>query len=166
MLACSDTGTGPGDSAQGIDAGIGSDSVSTDTGSIQDTSVAVDTTPPDVSGTGFAYLVVEPIALSFGEWPLGSVETREIELENAGDKALTLNSIALTDGSEAFATNLSQLVLGPGQKKLMKVTFYAEEEGEHTETIRFESNDPVRREGTNRRARCRRKRPERRRNRR
>ena len=34
------------------------------------------------------------------------------------------------------------------------------------DSIRFESNDPVRREGTNRRARCRRKRPERRRNRR
>jgi hypothetical protein len=142
-FACSDSDTGAPDSSASIDAAMvdvtsGSDATISDAAAIDADSA--DTSGPDISETGFAYLVVEPTALAFGEWPVGSVETRDLELENAGIKALTLNTIAFIDGSGAFATNLQQTVLAPGEKRSIKVTFYAEVEGEHNDTLRFESN--------------------------
>ncbi len=48
-------------------------------------------------------------------------------------------------GIDAFGVNASQASLGPGQTKVVKVTFYADEEGVFEDTLRFESdaiNDP------------------------
>ena len=101
FVACSDSDTGGPGPAQGIDVSTDvttSDSASSDTGSA-DAVQTPDILEEDVPPNAFAYLVVEPAALAFGEWPLGSVETRELEIENAGMKSLTLNSISLIDGS-------------------------------------------------------------------
>ncbi len=95
----------------------------------------------DTTTTGFSYLVVEPEALDFGAQPVGEVITTDLELENAGNTQLTLTSITFVDGSEAFASNASQTFLGPGQKKVVKVTFYALEAGTtYSDVLRFESN--------------------------
>jgi hypothetical protein len=106
---------------------------------------AGDAPPPaevagDVALGGFAYLVIEPPALDFGVHPVGGFDARDVELENAGDKGLTISSIALVDGSEAFATNLTQVFLGPGQKKTLKVSFFALDAGVFADTVRFQSN--------------------------
>ena len=118
LFACSDSDTnGPG-SNQGIDASadvVIPDGATTEINT-SDTQQSVDILEEDVPPNAFAYLVVEPSALAFGDWPLGSVETRELEIENAGIKSLTLNSISLIDGSGAFATNLQQTILTPGEK--------------------------------------------------
>ena len=62
--ACSDTGEGPGDTHGGIDAGLLD--VGSPDGLESDGSDASEVPPPDISGTGFAYLVIEPSGLAFG----------------------------------------------------------------------------------------------------
>ena len=89
---------------------------------------------------GFAYLVVEPARLDFGVHAVGATVTRDLELENAGDRALTLTSIRLVGGQEAFAKNLDQALVTPGAKKTIKVTFYALADGSFEDVLRFESN--------------------------
>ena len=88
----------------------------------------------------FAYLVVEPESIEFGEREEGEVVTEELELENAGTLQLTLTGIELMQQTGAFGTNLGQLFLGPGEKKSVMVTFYAGEPGEYADTLRISSN--------------------------
>lgn len=163
--ACSDAGT-TGNGSAGIDAdAIGQDvalDVSDATDSLESDSdgdvpggdaVLADTLHSDTVGdsTGgadaevvepgsFAYLVVEPEAIDFGEHQEGAVVTEDLELENAGTLQLTLTGIELMAQTGAFGTNLGQIFLGPGEKKNVMVTFYAGAPGEYAETLRISSN--------------------------
>ena len=94
----------------------------------------------DVDPGGFAFLVIEPEALDFGEHLEGAIVTLDLALENAGNVQLTLTDISLVEGSEAFSTNLSQTFLGPGQTKIVKVTFYGLEPSTYTDTLRLATN--------------------------
>ena len=100
-----------------------------------------DTAPPqDVDPGLFAYLVVEPAALNFGAQNIGTVHTQSLELENAGQVSLAISSVSLVDGSEMFGTNVSQVFLGPGQKKLIYVSFFVLDFGVFEDVLRFQSN--------------------------
>ena len=94
----------------------------------------------DTDPSLFAYLVVEPDPLDFGTWPVGDVQTRALELENAGSVALTLTDVTLVGGSGAFGTNATQLLLPPGETRVVMVTFYVLGEGVFEDVLRFESN--------------------------
>ncbi len=137
------TADGIADSASAADSEPDSaeDGAAVDAGPVE---VSADTSaelpPADVDPGGFAYLVIDPPALDFGQLSIGAVETLDVQLENAGDKGLTITSIGWIDGTTgAFAHNLSQVFLGPGQTKILKVTFYVAE-GIFSDALRFESN--------------------------
>ena len=117
-----------------------------DTGDTTEVEASADTLEEDADPLiGYAYLVVEPPAIDFGQRIPGEVITEEIELENAGTRELLIETVGFTLGIDAFGVNVSQASLGPGQTKVVKVTFYADEEGVFEDTLRFESdaiNDP------------------------
>jgi hypothetical protein len=154
-LGCSDPGTSTG-GITGLEVESGDtsagDSAEPGDGAVAD---AVDTSPgadvgadsgDTVEGSetsvenGFPYIIVEPEALDFGALPVGGEKTLELELENAGNLPLTMSRVWVTGTSESFATNLSQALVAPGQKKVVKVTFYALREGLFEDVLRFESN--------------------------
>jgi len=101
---------------------------------------AGDLSPLPDGDNGFAYLVAEPTGIDFGTLPIGAVATVDLELENAGSLPLTLSRAAIVDGSEAFGTNLQQALVPPGERRVVKVTFYAIAEGAYEDVLRFESN--------------------------
>ncbi|MDP6942978.1 MAG: MopE-related protein, partial [Myxococcota bacterium] len=167
LAACSSADTGTG--GAGIDAGNTSDSgstidsISSDGGSVDAGSVpsagdilgditstadvahdatGVEDAPPSVDTglLGYAYLVIEPPAIDFGARVPGEVITEDLLLENAGTRELLIETVGFTIGLDAFSTNVTQTSLGPGQTKIVKVTFYADEEGLHEDTLRFESD--------------------------
>jgi|GEM_PF-4936453 len=98
-------------------------------------------------GPGFSYLVVEPVELDFGIRPLGDTQTRELEIENAGNRPLNVTHLAFigADGatstpSDVFATNRSAFTLAPGATTIVMVTFYALAAFPYEDRLRFESD--------------------------
>ena len=122
------------------------DATAEDTQATDDADEADAQGPVDISEdvdptlTGYAYLVIEPPAIDFGQRIPGEVVTEELELENAGTRELLIETVGFTLGLDAFGANVTQASLGPGQTKIVKVTFYADEEGVHEDTLRFESD--------------------------
>jgi len=133
---CSDTNAG----GAADDTATSPDTEAADTGA--DADEGPDTAAPDAGDpvNTFAYLVVDPEVLAFGAWTVGQENTRDVVLENAGNLPLALNAIHFVEGLEVFATNAQQTVIPPGEKKTIKVTFYALEAGAFADILRFESN--------------------------
>ena len=98
-------------------------------------------------GPGFSYLVVEPIELDFGIRPLGETHTRELEIENAGNRTLDVTRLTFIGAaggastpSDVFATNRSAFLLAPGETTTVMVTFYALAAFPYEDRLRFESD--------------------------
>jgi len=145
--------SGGGGGSVDVDAGMGTDSLGGEMDAEDGDGLALtDGDPGDGAGDedlpfqddtgllGYAYLVVEPPALDFGQRVPGEVITQDLLLENAGTRELLIEAVGFTIGLEAFSANVTQASLGPGQTKTVKVTFYADEEGVHEDTLRFESD--------------------------
>ncbi len=128
-----------------VDLQTGSDSVEDTVAEPDiDASVALDTS--GFTGTGYAYLVIEPTEVDFGIRQLDEVYTTELMLENAGNRPLHIERVAFVglDGSgptEAFAINRpGPIDIEPGLTTKVKLTFYVIGEIAYEDRLRFESN--------------------------
>ncbi|MFO0744671.1 MAG: putative metal-binding motif-containing protein [Myxococcota bacterium] len=99
-----------------------------------------------IIGTGFAYLVVDPVEVDFGIRPVDDVQTVDLDLENAGNRALHVSRVAFVgvDGqgaTDAFGVNRSgAFTVEPGAHAAMKLTFYVLAEEPFQDVMLIESD--------------------------
>ncbi len=86
--------------------------------------------PPSAS-----VLVTDPETLDFGTWSVGEAQILDLELEAAGPDAVIVSAIGLRDGLGQYGTNLAATEVAAGAKRVLKVTFYATEEGVHEDAL-------------------------------
>ncbi|MBL8784355.1 MAG: hypothetical protein JNJ59_05595 [Deltaproteobacteria bacterium] len=143
------TTTTPNDAVDAVDTLDTRESVDTSDSAVAadavdgDGFVALDTSEFD--GPGYAYLVVDPMHLDFGIRPVGETLTRELEIENAGNKPLHVTRLSFVgpDGgapSEAFSTNRVAFVLPALGTTRVMVTFYSLDAFPYQDRLRFESD--------------------------
>ncbi len=95
----------------------------------------------DFDGAGFSYLVAEPTTLNFGIRPVGDQHTMELEIENAGNRPLTVDSVTLVGSSDAFSYNISgPFELDPGARQTIMVTFFVLAEQTYDDLLRLTSD--------------------------
>lgn len=120
------------------------------TGTVQLLSNAVNTPEAVVPLQGIGVSVpvpqisVQPVALSFGEVPVGSSETLPLTVRNIGSAPLNIAALTLeAEASSGFAlTNapVGAVVVLPGELFGMEVTFTPTAEGTVTGTVRIQSD--------------------------
>ena len=103
-----------------------------------DTAAPLDT-GPDVTPSESS-LVLDPPAIDFGGWPQGASEIRDLELENAGNEPLRVLAISLDKDDGYYSFNRQSFELAPRERGLLKVSFFALDNGVHENTLRLVTN--------------------------
>ncbi|MFO0744335.1 MAG: FG-GAP-like repeat-containing protein [Myxococcota bacterium] len=114
-----------------------------DDGNGRDTATTTDATAGDTADSFVpvaATLVFDPPTLDFGNVLIGDAKPIDLQLENVGTADITISSIAFDTGDGYFGANLTHLVVPAGQKKIVRVSFYANTAGLHEDVLRFVSN--------------------------
>ncbi|MEW5849910.1 MAG: choice-of-anchor D domain-containing protein [Myxococcota bacterium] len=89
-------------------------------------------------------LSVAPAAINFGRVDLGSSESRDVLLANAGDAPCTVDSITRVEGSADFSVTTGgappSVVVGPAQTAIFTITFAPTAEGLQNARFRVHSD--------------------------
>ena len=96
-------------------------------------------TGPDVTPSESS-LVLDPPSIDFGGWPQGASEIRDLELENAGNEPLRVLAISLDKDDGYYSFNRQSFELAPRERGLLKVSFFALDNGVHENTLRLVTN--------------------------
>jgi hypothetical protein len=100
----------------------------------------------DDTAAGAPSLTTEPELLDFGELSLGESATESFHIGNAGDAALSISGIQLSEGTVSFTllNETTSLELDPGDSAEILVAFEPVTAGEVTAAAIVSSNDPDR----------------------
>lgn len=93
------------------------------------------------TGEGVPELTLSPLAVDFGDVPLGETTTETVQLENTGTGSLELDTVEITgDAAFTLETALDDRVLAPGDTLNLEIAYRPTDEGPSTGNLEISSN--------------------------
>lgn len=110
------------------------------TGTLEFTVSTNETTAVTTTVVTSTEVAVDPQSVDFGQVLLGNNATASVALENVGTEPVTLDTVRIRGGSNAFETDTGALELDPGEREERQIRFTPTDSGPASGTLVFDGD--------------------------